>query len=90
MDVVCLGEVLIDMFPAEIGKGLVDVSSFHPKPGGAPANVSVAVSRLGSASAFIGKVGEDIFGIFQLPYRKPAKVTQSLPGGIEIKVSFFG
>jgi fructokinase len=64
MDVVCLGEVLMDMFPAEIGRSLVNVSSFHPKPGGAPANVSVAASRLGSESAFIGKVGEDIFGHF--------------------------
>jgi len=62
MDIVCLGEVLIDMFPAEIGRNMVDVSAFLPKPGGAPANVAVAASRLGAKSAFIGKVGEDIFG----------------------------
>lgn len=62
MDIVCLGEILIDMFPAEIGRSMVDVSAFLPKPGGAPANVAVAASRLGAKSAFIGKVGEDIFG----------------------------
>jgi fructokinase len=62
MDIVCLGEILIDMFPAEIGRRMVDVSAFLPKPGGAPANVAVATSRLGTKSAFIGKVGEDIFG----------------------------
>jgi len=62
MDIVCLGEILIDMFPAEFGRSMVDVSAFHPKPGGAPANVAVAASRLGANSAFIGKVGEDIFG----------------------------
>ena len=62
MDIVCLGEILIDMFPAEIGRNMVDVSAFLPKPGGAPANVAVAASRLGAKSAFIGKVGEDIFG----------------------------
>jgi len=64
MDIVCLGELLIDLFPAEVGRRLVEVSAFHPKPGGAPGNVAVAARRLGLASAFIGKVGDDAFGHF--------------------------
>lgn len=62
MDIVCLGELLVDMFPAEVGRSLVEVSAFHPKPGGAPANVAVAARRLGAQSAFIGKVGDEAFG----------------------------
>jgi fructokinase len=62
MDIVCLGELLVDMFPAELGRSLVEVSAFRPKPGGAPANVSVAAARLGAQSAFIGKVGDEAFG----------------------------
>ncbi len=62
MDVVCLGELLVDLFPAEIGRALAAVSSFRPVPGGAPANVAVAAARLGLTSAFIGKVGDDPFG----------------------------
>jgi fructokinase len=62
--VVCLGELLLDMFPAEMGRSLVQVSAWHPKPGGAPANVAVAVARLGHRAAFIGKLGNDLFGHF--------------------------
>lgn len=62
MDIVCLGELLVDMFPAELGRRLVEVSAFRPKPGGAPANVAVAATRLGAQSAFIGKVGDEAFG----------------------------
>lgn len=63
-DVVTLGELLIDMFPGEIGYRIGEVESFKPKPGGAPANAAVALSRLGANSAFIGKVGDDHFGTF--------------------------
>jgi fructokinase len=62
MDIVCLGELLVDMFPAEMGRRLIDVSAFRPTPGGAPANVAVAATRLGAHSAFIGKVGDEAFG----------------------------
>ena len=62
MDVVCLGELLIDMFPAEHGRRLAEVSAFRPKPGGAPANVAAGLARLRARSAFIGKVGDDAFG----------------------------
>jgi fructokinase len=62
MDIVCLGELLVDMFPAELGRSLMEVSAFRPKPGGAPANVAVAATRLGARSAFIGKVGDEAFG----------------------------
>ncbi|MFB0546897.1 MAG: PfkB family carbohydrate kinase, partial [Anaerolineae bacterium] len=51
MDIVCLGELLVDMFPAELGRRLNEVSAFRPIPGGAPANVAVAAARLGAKSA---------------------------------------
>lgn len=59
-----IGEALIDLIPAEKGMALKDVSSFQKAPGGAPANVACAVSRLGGHSAFIGKLGLDPFGDF--------------------------
>ena len=64
MDLICLGELLIDMFPAELGRPHAEVSAFRPVPGGAPANAAVAARRLGAQAAFIGKVGDDPFGHF--------------------------
>ncbi|KAI5075219.1 hypothetical protein GOP47_0009295 [Adiantum capillus-veneris] len=60
--VVCFGEMLIDFVPTLSGYSLADAPSFKKAPGGAPANVAVAISRLGGHSAFIGKLGDDEFG----------------------------
>ncbi len=64
MDVVCLGEALIDMVSLESGVSLAESSGFLKAPGGAPANVAAAVAKLGGSSAFLGKVGDDPFGHF--------------------------
>ncbi|GAI51001.1 unnamed protein product, partial [marine sediment metagenome] len=58
MDVVCLGELLVDLVSKDGG------ASFRRAAGGAPANVAVACARLGLKSGFIGKVGDDGFGRF--------------------------
>jgi sugar/nucleoside kinase (ribokinase family) len=62
MDVVTLGELILDLFASESGKDFQTVAAFLPVAGGAPANVAVAASKLGARAAFIGKVGEDAFG----------------------------
>jgi len=62
--IVALGEVVSDIYR---GENLSDVElGFVARPGGAPANVAVAASRLGAGAAFIGSVGEDLFGDFIL------------------------
>eukprot|EP00252_Welwitschia_mirabilis_P008607 TRINITY_DN2058_c0_g1_i2.p1 TRINITY_DN2058_c0_g1~~TRINITY_DN2058_c0_g1_i2.p1 ORF type:complete len:399 (+),score=79.70 TRINITY_DN2058_c0_g1_i2:396-1592(+) len=60
--VVCFGEMLIDFVPTVGGVSLADAPAFKKAPGGAPANVAVAIARLNGDSAFIGKVGADEFG----------------------------
>jgi fructokinase len=60
--VLCLGEVLIDLIVSDGSSTLGDAAEFTARPGGAPANVAVALRRLGVPSAFCGAVGDDPFG----------------------------
>lgn len=64
MGVVCFGELLIDFVSLESGVSVGEASGFQKAPGGAPANVAVAVARLGHPAAFLGQVGDDPFGRF--------------------------
>ena len=60
-DVVALGELLIDFTENGVsnqGNGL-----FEACPGGAPCNVLAMLRKLGKSCAFVGKVGDDMFGI---------------------------
>lgn len=59
-DVVALGELLIDF--TESGKSEQGNSLLEVNPGGAPCNVLAMLKRLGKRVAFIGKVGQDMFG----------------------------
>ncbi|BAT90839.1 hypothetical protein VIGAN_06212800 [Vigna angularis var. angularis] len=60
--VVSFGEMLIDFVPTVSGVSLAEAPGFLKAPGGAPANVAIAVARLGGKAAFIGKLGDDEFG----------------------------
>jgi fructokinase len=51
------GDAVVDLIPN-------NKNSYLKCPGGAPANVAVAVSRLGGDSAFFGRVGQDPLGRF--------------------------
>lgn len=63
-NIVCIGELLIDFICSDINVSLVEGVSFVKKAGGAPANVTATISKLGGSAVFAGKVGADPFGIF--------------------------
>lgn len=59
-DVIALGELLIDFTNNGIsGQGN---PLFEANPGGAPCNVLAMLAKLGKKTAFMGKVGNDMFG----------------------------
>ena len=59
-DVTALGELLIDF--TQNGTSGQGNTLFEANPGGAPCNVLAMLKKLGRSCAFIGKVGEDMFG----------------------------
>ena len=59
-DVVALGELLIDF--TENGTSAQGNPVMEANPGGAPCNVLAMLTKLGHSTAFIGKVGNDMFG----------------------------
>ncbi|MGH2482596.1 MAG: carbohydrate kinase family protein, partial [Ktedonobacteraceae bacterium] len=73
-----VGEMLIDFIPhPSNGNGSL---CYQPYPGGAVANAAVALARLGGASRFVGKLGEDGFGRLLLNVLRENQVdTRSVP-----------
>lgn len=59
-DVTALGELLIDF--TENGTSGQGNPVYEANPGGAPCNVLSMLARAGRKTAFIGKVGRDVFG----------------------------
>ena len=59
-DVVALGELLIDF--TENGTSAQGNPVFEANPGGAPCNVLAMLRKLDRCCAFVGKVGNDMFG----------------------------
>ena len=59
-DVIALGELLIDF--TDNGLSSQGNTLFEANPGGAVCNVLAMLNKAGRKTAFIGKVGQDIFG----------------------------
>jgi fructokinase len=57
--ILACGEALIDMVPRTLPEG---ETLFLPCPGGSPYNTVIAISRLGTPAAFLGRLSTDFFG----------------------------
>lgn len=60
-EILVAGETVVDFLPETNGQ-LHDVMTFTRRPGGAPANVAVGLSRLDNSPWFWTRVGADSFG----------------------------
>lgn len=81
MDLVCVGEMLIDFLPG------AEEGSYIRKAGGAPANVAVAVARNGLEVGFCGRMGNDDFGKFLVNTLRENRVRVLCPALVDEAVT---
>lgn len=62
VEVLCLGEILVDWVCTTPGAELDRASMFTKAAGGAPANTAVGLARQGISTGFVGRVSGDAFG----------------------------
>lgn len=62
IDILCIGEVLIDFIGHEVNTSINRTKDYHRFLGGSPTNVAVNASRLGLNSVLIATCGQDGLG----------------------------
>lgn len=68
LDFIGLGRLCIDLNANEIHRPMEETRTFTKYVGGSPANITIALAKLGARTGFIGKVSNDQFGRFILQY----------------------
>ena len=68
MDFIGLGRLCIDLNANEIHRPMEETRTFTKYVGGSPANITIAIARLGKKAGFIGRVSDDQHGRFITSY----------------------
>jgi 5-dehydro-2-deoxygluconokinase len=64
LDVITIGRSSVDLYGAQVGGRLEDMSSFNKYIGGSPTNMAAGTARLGLNSGLITRVGDEHMGRF--------------------------
>jgi sugar/nucleoside kinase (ribokinase family) len=70
IDILAVGELLIDMISTDFAESMDAVESYRRIPGGSPSNLAMNMKRLGNNVRLISSVGKDGFGDFLMNYIK--------------------
>jgi 5-dehydro-2-deoxygluconokinase len=68
LDFIGLGRLCIDLNANEINRPMEETMTFTKYVGGSPANITIAMAKLGASCGFIGRVANDQFGRFIVKY----------------------
>lgn len=77
IDIICIGEVLIDFIGHEINTSINRTKDYHRFLGGSPTNVAVNASRLGLKSVLVASCGQDGLGDYVVRKLKSNNVDTS-------------
>ena len=64
LDVITIGRSSVDLYGAQVGGRLEDMTSFRKYIGGSPTNMAAGMARLGMRAAVITRVGDEHMGRF--------------------------
>ena len=78
IDIISVGELLIDMISIDFAERMDEVETFKRIVGGSPANLAMNMKRLGSNVRLISTVGHDDMGNFLMNYVKNLGLDTSL------------
>ena len=62
MDILCAGELLVDLASVAPAGSLAEATAFAPHPGGSPANLAANLTRLGKSAGLVAAVGGGSLG----------------------------
>lgn len=74
IDILSVGELLIDLISTKFADSLEDISLFDRLPGGSPANLCMNMARLGNVSKLVASVGNDDMGEYLYDFVKGLSV----------------
>lgn len=80
IDIICIGEVLIDFIGHEINTSINRTKDYHRFLGGSPTNVAVNSSRLGLHSILVASCGQDGLGDYVIRKLKANNVNTDFIG----------
>lgn len=78
LDLLCIGELIIDFIGKNKNKSLSNTKNFTKLLGGSPVNVAINTSNLGLKSGIVASIGDDELGEFAL--KKIKKTSINLEG----------
>lgn len=68
IDILCAGELLLDLISADFAENFEQASTFKRLPGGSPANLCMNMARLGNKANLVASVGKDDMGLLLKNY----------------------
>ena len=83
IDIICIGEVLIDFIGHEINTSINRTKDYHRFLGGSPTNVAVNASRLGLNAVLVASCGQDGLGDYVIRKLKANNVNTAYIGKSE-------
>ncbi|TCO70038.1 5-dehydro-2-deoxygluconokinase [Marinisporobacter balticus] len=74
IDFIAIGRLCIDLNANEINRPMEETLTFTKYLGGSPANIAIAMSKLGMNTGFIGRVADDQMGRYIVDYLKKSNI----------------